>query len=344
MNASHKVFPARIPLLEFLLERGWKPVRDNGREEVAGLCPLHRDTRPSFYVNRRRQVFYCHGCGCGGGLSRLARLLGDLAEPVERPPSEQLLANTYDFYRRQLVRSGDALGCLDKRGIRDRAVIERMGIGYAPGACLRGHLGRLGYTRQELTASGLIDGQGRDRFFRCLTFPLAEAGNLYGRPINRCLCRHRFLPGSKGGLYGWAAEGLFDVAALWQAGFENAVAALGSHLNNRQLTRLCQTTYRLIYICFDADRNGSGQRAAHRLGVQLRHAGVEALHVELPLGHDPASFLAAGATACDFGRCLERARLSMKRCRMGLRGFPSGPGAGARRSVTDVPAWRWQPV
>jgi DNA primase len=104
------------------------------------------------------------------------------------------------------------------------------------------------------------------------------------------------------------AEGLFDVAALWQAGFENAVAALGSHLNNRQLTRLCQTTDRLIYICFDADRNGSGQRAAHRLTVQLRHAGVEDLRVELPLGHDPASFLAAGATACDFGRCLERAR------------------------------------
>jgi DNA primase len=84
-NAPRKAFPARIPLLEFLLERGWKPVRDNGREEVAGLCPLHRDTRPSFYVNRRKQVFYCHGCGCGGGLTRLARLLGEAAEPVERP-------------------------------------------------------------------------------------------------------------------------------------------------------------------------------------------------------------------------------------------------------------------
>jgi DNA primase len=99
-----------------------------------------------------------------------------------------------------------------------------------------------------------------------------------------------------------------DLAALWQAGFDNTVAALGSHLNNRQLAQLCRTGDRLTYICFDADRGGSGQRAAHRLSVQLRHAGGDALRVELPLGHDPASFFAAGATACDFERCLERAR------------------------------------
>jgi len=35
---------------------------------------------------------------------------------------------------------------------------------------------------------------------------------------------------------------------------------------------------------------------------------VEALRVELPCGHDPASFFAAGAGAGDFQRLLERAR------------------------------------
>jgi len=48
-----------------------------------------------------------------------------------------------------------------------------------------------------------LDRRGRDAFFRCLTFPLPEAGNLYGRALTDGLCRHRFLPGSKGGLYGW---------------------------------------------------------------------------------------------------------------------------------------------
>jgi DNA primase len=315
--AGNAVQP-HISLLEYLQQHGWKPTRDNGRDEVAGLCPLHRDSRPSFYVNRRKQVFYCHGCGRGGGLARLIRWLGASTVPVAGPSSERLMEETYDFYRRQLVRSDNGLAYLAGRGIRDRALIERMGIGYAPGACLRGYLERLGYNRRELAACGLLDDRGRDAFFRCVTFPLAEAGNLYGRSVADGPFRHRFLPGSKGGLYGWTqvaafariviVEGLFDLAALWQAGFPNAAAALGAHLNNPQIAQLCRMDERAVYICFDADRNGSGQRAAHRLSVQLRHAGVEARRVELPLGHDPASFFASGATAGDFERCLEQAR------------------------------------
>jgi DNA primase len=312
--AEQDAFQPRLSLLEYLQQHGWKPVRDNGREEVAGLCPLHEETRPSFYVNRRKQVFYCHGCGRGGGLARLIHLLGDLPEPAP----EHLLEHTYRFYQRQLERCGDAPAYLAKRGIQDRAVIERMRIGYAPGACLRGYLERLGYDRQSLRDCGLVDDRGRDSFFRSLVFPLEQASNLYGRSLANGIRRHRFLPGSKGGIYGGTAtpafprvilvEGLFDVAALWQAGFDNAVATLGSYLNNLQLTQLCRMDERVIYVCFDADRNGSGQRAARNLSIQLRHAGVEALRVELPCGHDPASFFAAGAGTCDFQRLLERAR------------------------------------
>ena len=320
MNQTpYNAFQPPISLLDFLQQRGWKPSRDNGREEVAGLCPLHRDHHPSFYVNRRKQVFYCHGCGRGGGLARLIRLLdGFHPSTTESPATEKLLDRTYRFYQRQLARFDEACAYLAARGIHDRAIIERMRIGYAPGACLRGYLERLGYSRQALLACGLADERGRDGFFRCLTFPLPQAGNLYGRSVGNGICRHRFLPGSKGGLYGWdqavafprviIVEGLFDVAALWQAGFPHAVAVLGSHLNNRQIIELCRSGERLTYICFDADRNGSGQRAARRVSFQLRQGGVEALRVELPCGHDPASFFAAGAGACDFRRCLERAR------------------------------------
>jgi DNA primase len=93
-----------------------------------------------------------------------------------------------------------------------------------------------------------------------------------------------------------------------QNGFPNTVAVLGSHLNNLQLTQFGHMHERVAYICFDADLNGSGQRAARCLSIQLRHAGLEALRVELPRGHDPASFFAAGASAADFERCLEHAR------------------------------------
>lgn len=307
---------AKISLLEFLEQRGWRPVRDNGREEVAGLCPLHKDSRPSFYVNRRKQVFYCHGCGRGGGLRKLIGLLD--APPSMPRDRAQLLETVYEFYANRLARFEDARAYLSKRGIHDPAVIRHMRIGYAPGACLRAYLCGLGYDREWLREGGLIDERGRDVFFRCLTFPLEHAPNLYGRSIADGICRHRFLPGSKGGLYGWTqslafprlivVEGLFDVAALWQAGFPNAVAALGSHLHNGQIAELCRFDERTVCICFDNDHNGSGQRAAHRLSTQLRHVGIEALRVELPDGHDPASFFAHGATAGDFRRCLDRAR------------------------------------
>jgi DNA primase len=315
--AEHDASKPRFSLLEYLQRYGWKPVRDNGGEEVAGLCPLHDETRPSFYVNRRKQVFFCHGCGRGGGLARLIHLL-DHAPNAGTTAPERLRADTYRFYERRLTRFEDAQAYLARRGIHDRTVIERMRIGYAPGACLRGYLERLGYGRRTLLESGLVNEHGRDCFFRCLTFPLEQAGNLYGRSLTNGICRHRFLPGSKGGLYGWQlalafprvilVEGLFDLAALWQAGFDNAVAALGSHLNNLQLTQLCLEQERVTYVCFDADRNGSGRRAARSLCIQLRHAGVEALRVELPCGYDPAGFFASGAGACYFQHLLERAR------------------------------------
>ena len=311
-------------LLGYLQQRGWRPVLDQGREEVAGLCPLHDETRPSFYVNRRKQVFYCHGCGRGGGLAQLRQLFGDAPPPTISAPSSagELLAATYAFYEQQLPRHEQAYAYLAVRGIHDVAVIRTLRIGYAPGACLRRHLTDLGFAEGALVQSGLLDRFGRDAFFRCLTFPLARAANLYGRSIHQGMAdrswRHRFLPRSKGGLYGWErahlysavilVEGLLDLASLWQAGFGNAVASLGSHLNSVQLAELYVATDKKLYLCMDADQNRSGEHAATSLQRRLRKAGIDALRMDLPDHHDPNSFFAAGASRADFQRLMDRAR------------------------------------
>jgi len=52
----------RMPLLDYLRQHSWTG-HPAGRSELVGLCPLHEETRPSFYVNTRKDVFYCHGCG-----------------------------------------------------------------------------------------------------------------------------------------------------------------------------------------------------------------------------------------------------------------------------------------
>lgn len=63
----------RTPLLDYLRQHNWAG-RPAGRFEYVGLCPLHKESQPSFYVNVRKDVFYCHGCGQGGDLIRFVQL------------------------------------------------------------------------------------------------------------------------------------------------------------------------------------------------------------------------------------------------------------------------------
>jgi DNA primase len=312
----------QISLLGYLQQQGWKPVGRRGREEVAGLCPLHSETRPSFYVNRRKQVFYCHGCGRGGDLVRLVELreglsfAGALERLAPAAAGGDPLEETYRFYQAQLSYYPEARQYLAERGLWDAEILARLRTGYAPGACLRAHLEGLGYPRTQLQSAGLMDERGRDRFFGCLTFPLEEAGNLYGRALGEGQPRHRFLPRPKGGLYGWkqarsyasliVVEGLLDLAALWQAGFPQVVAVLGVWLNEQQMGQIGDSLARTVYVCLDSD--AAGARAAERLVKQLRAAGWDARRVSLPWGHDPNSYLAGGGTAADFQHCLNQAR------------------------------------
>ena len=48
----------QIPLRAYLQRRNWAGCRIGSRDEFVGLCPLHHDSRPSFYVNDRKNLFY----------------------------------------------------------------------------------------------------------------------------------------------------------------------------------------------------------------------------------------------------------------------------------------------
>jgi DNA primase len=96
-------------------------------------------------------------------------------------------------------------------------------------------LTQLGYPLHALHHAGLVTTAGYDACKHRLVFPLE--GNLYGRSIPATAPPHRFLPGSKGGLYSWEhvchpevilVEGLLDYAVLWQAGFRNVTCAMGT--------------------------------------------------------------------------------------------------------------------
>jgi DNA primase catalytic core len=340
-----KQLKQRWPLLDYLQQQKWTawPTHPNSSEFV-GLCPLHQETQPSFYVNADKNLFYCHGCGQGGDLIRLVQLSQHLSfhqslvylerlgtppasssPPTRKPPSilpaerPNVLEQAVAFYQVQLDCYPEALSYLQQRGLRDPALRQQLRVGYAPGGSLRRHLTAQGYSFELLRLLGLLNSQGRDTFYGRVVFPLIQGGhivNLYGRSLGDDFA-HRFLPGPKGGLYLWEqvrqypevilVEGLFDYVVLWQAGFHHLTCSLGTHLNAFQFRQLCDSS-RTVYLAFDGDAQDSGQQAAQRLAHRLRARGITPRCVLLPQGHDPNSFFLHGGDAQQFQSLLEAAQ------------------------------------
>ena len=320
----------RLSLLDYLQQQNWVSRPAAHGPEFVGLCPLHPETRPSFYVNARKNLFYCHGCGQGGDLIRFVQLSRHLSfrqsltyiEQQSAPPTDHaaVLEQAATFYQQQLERYSEALGYLEQRGLRDPALLKELRIGYAPGGSLRRHLTAQGYSCDFLRSLGLLNSRGHDAFYRRVIFPCYGPGgrvvNLYGRSIAAAFA-HRFLSGSKGGLFAWESvrqfpavilvEGMFDLAVLWQAGFRHVTCSLGTHLNAEQFQQLCDRP-RIVYLTFDVDGNGSGQQASHQLAQRLCAQGIATRRVLLPDGYDPNSFFVQGGDARQFHDLLEAAQ------------------------------------
>ena len=209
MDEGVETLRRRLPLLEYLRQQKWTG-RPAGRAEWVGLCPLHEETRPSFYVNTRKDVFYCHGCGQGGDLIRFVQLSRRMSfrqsltcldqEAHQQADAIALFEQAAAFYQQQLDRCPEAMRYLSQRGVHDQTLIRELRIGYAAGGTLRRHLTAQGYCFDLLRRVGLINAQGADALYQRVVFPLShheQIVNLYGRSIGAAFA-HRFLAGSKG--------------------------------------------------------------------------------------------------------------------------------------------------
>src|SRR5437588_4246930 len=217
-----------------------------------------------------------------------------------------------------------ARGYLADRGIEPKMQI-RFRVGYAPADrfALKEHLGAQGISAEDMIEAGLlVSGEDipipYDRFRDRVMFPITD---LRGRVIafgGRALekdAQAKYLNSPetplfhKGGtLYNIAAarkaahdgaqivvvEGYVDVIAMVTAGYEAAVAPLGTALTEDQLALLWKMADEPL-LCFDGD--SAGRRAAYRaVDLALPHIkpGKTVKFALLPEGQDPDDLVRSG--------------------------------------------------
>ena len=292
-------------------------------------------------------VMQSQGTGFMEAVEQLAAEAGlDVPKPTpEAAEAERLrldlgavLDRASESYQRRLrlPEGRAALDYLRGRGLTEET-IQRFGLGWSGegrGALLA-DLGRDGVTAEQLIEAGLMrrdDDSGRtyDLFFNRVMFPIrdrrgrvisfggrimgdgqpkyvngpetalfSKRRNLYGLDIAREAVRR--------GATLVVVEGYMDVIALAQAGFDGAVAPLGTALTDEQLEQLWRLSPSPV-LCFDGDAAG-GRAAARGAEMVLPMLAPDKTIrlATLPAGEDPDS-LVRGQGAAGFQAVLDSAR------------------------------------
>lgn len=209
----------------------------------------------------------------------------------------------------------DGLEYLKKRGLSDETIIH-FGLGYSGkySGNLYPYLKNKGFTDEQLKESGLFTFEERgvkDKFWNRVMFPIMDVNNRVigfgGRVMGDAKPKYLNSPETKlfdksRNLYGLnfaraarkneliICEGYMDVIALHQAGFTNAVAALGTSFTSGHaslLKRYADT----VLLSFDSD--GAGVKAALRAIPILKEAGLSVKIIDMKPYKDPDEFIKA---------------------------------------------------
>ena len=211
----------------------------------------------------------------------------------------------------------------DTRGL-DTAVIRHFGLGYAPNefGVLLPHLKSLGFTEEEMrqcflcgrsqsgryydyfrgrvmfpvinTAGEVVAFSGRDvtgtskaKYLNSSDTPVFQKRkNLFALNFAKAHCAEQMI----------LCEGNMDVVSMHAAGFENAVASLGTALTDEQARIMARYTKQVI-IAYDGD--SAGQRAAGRAMDIFARVGLDVRVLRITDAKDPDEYIRKfGTDAC----------------------------------------------
>lgn len=126
---------------------------------------------------------------------------------------------------------------------------------------------------------GRVMGEGEPKYLNSPETPIFDKSrNLYGLNFARTTKKPQLL----------LCEGYMDVIALHQAGFDNAVASLGTALTSGHANLLKRYT-KEVYLTFDSD--GAGVKAALRAIPILKEVGLTTKVINMRPYKDPDEFI-----------------------------------------------------
>lgn len=323
-------------------------LKSAGVGSMKGLCPFHDEKSPSFHVRPQVGYYHCFGCGASGDVYSFLREMDHVSftEAVERlagrvgytlhyedggPAPETsgrsrlYAANTAaaEFFRGQLLspEAESARAFLGQRGF-DAGAAAHFGVGYAP----RGWDGMLkalsaqGFTRDELTAAGLVSAGQRgvyDRFRGRVVWPIRDvtgqtvgfgARKLYDDDQGPKYLNTPETPIYKKAqvLYGLdlakrdisrgepkrvvVVEGYTDVMACHLAGVTTAIATCGTAFGAEHiklLRRVMGDDSAAGEVVFTFDGDEAGQKAALRAFAEDDRFNAQTFVAVAPDGLDP---------------------------------------------------------
>ncbi len=244
-------------------------------------------------------------------------------------------AAKYFYYQLKSPRGSAAHEYLTNRGLSEDT-IKQFGIGYANRFRddLYQYLKNLGYEDDFLRLSGLVSYDerkgGHDKFWDRVIFPIMDVNHRVigfgGRIMGNAgpeVPKYLNSPETKifdksRNLYGLnfarksresnilICEGYMDVIALHQAGFINAVAALGTAFTGFHANLLKRYTNEVL-LTFDSD--GAGTQAALRAIPILKEAGLTVKVIDMKPYKDPDDFIKALGSE-EYGKRIEEAKSS----------------------------------
>lgn len=223
------------------------------------------------------------------------------------------LAAVYYFHQLRGQNGSTAMNYLKKRELGDET-IQRFGLGYSSmySDDLYRYIKSKGYKDDILKESGLFtygDGKVTDKFWNRVMFPIMDMNNRVigfgGRVMGDGKPKYLNSPETKlfdksRNLYGLniartsrkpniiICEGYMDVISLHQAGFNQAVASLGTALTSGQASLMKRYTDQVL-ITYDSD--GAGVKAALRAIPILKEAGLTTKVINMKPYKDPDEFI-----------------------------------------------------